>query len=146
MWVVKKMAPIIAVLISEGISWVILKVLRMVTVTLTLNMNCFFLKWKLLSLDYFVASLQSLEMLYSLRFTPQFLPWKQDGKKLYLLLSFTSWHLLFASLYVYIFHTLCFCFLFCHFHWVHIWFSRELIFLCGQNSNGFDPKFKVVFL
>lgn len=43
MWVVKEMAPTIAVLISEGISWVILKVLHMAAGILTQNMNCFFL-------------------------------------------------------------------------------------------------------
>lgn len=58
-----------------------------------------------------------------------------------------SYHLLFASIYVYIFYTLYFyvsCFVI-FIEWVHIWFSKELIFLCGQKSAGFYPKLKVVF-
>lgn len=76
--------------------------------------------------------------------TQQFLPWKQDGKKLYLL--YLSHHVIFYLLvYMHIYFILC-TFLFCHFHWVHIWFSKELISLCGQKSDGFYPKLKVVFL
>lgn len=129
MWVVKEMAPIIAVLISEGISWVILKVLRMVTETLTLHMNCFS-KMKTIKpgLCCFIAV--TWNALFPEIHTQQFLPLKQYGKKLYLLLSFTLCHPLFAYIYVYIFYSLYF-YVFCFVIFiekVHIWFSKELIF------------------
>lgn len=79
MWVVKEMAPIIAVLISEGISWVILKVLRMVTEALTLNMNCFS-KMKTIKpglLCCFIAV--TWNALFSEIHMQQFLPLKQYG-------------------------------------------------------------------
>jgi len=135
------MAPTSAVLISEGISWVILKVLCMATETLTLNMNCLF-KWKLLSLALFITSFQSVEVLTQLWCsdlsllpeinTHQLLPWKQNRKKLYLLLSCMSCHLLFtlvcSYIYVYLFYASILCSFIFSVLWfslkVYIWFSR----------------------
>lgn len=64
-----------------------------------------------------------------------------------MLLSFTSCHLLFANIHAYIFYTLYFnVFCFVIFTEFASDFSKELISLCGQKSDGFYPKLKAVFL
>lgn len=87
-------------------------------------------------------------MLYSLRFTHNnFFHWNSMDKNF--TWSYLSHHVIFYLLvYMCIYFILCTFMFFVSsflFERVYIWFSKELIFLCGQKSAGFYPKLEVVF-